>query len=209
MATFNQSWLSDYAKNHREYENIMRDKVREQIKKNMPPPLDATLGYSGGGHSGMMGVSGSMGPMGMQGVQGLTGSQGISGKTVFKQDVYVDNMSLRQFVHQVPASSIEDAFLELANKYGLYTIDGTANIMRDIKNAENWRDKNGDDEEDWSTDELDDAIGFEEEQEKCKTFTLDEVIKIINSMSVSLGTNDFWKEELIDKKILIEKFKNA
>ena len=49
--------------------------------------------------------------------------------------------------------------------------------------------------------------------ESDKTFTLDEVITIINSippeMNVNLGgISEFTKKELIDKKTIIEKFKS-
>ena len=198
MATYRNSWIGDYAKSVEKYAkqvNAMADAMDATIG-----PIDATSNYRSGGHTGYMGVSGSVGPMGQQGAQGIQGMQGIAGQSGYS---HLNSMTLSQFASHIPADSIEDAFLELCKKYGVQTQESSLEYFNNAN----------DDSEDWSEEDadVDDEMSFDEE---IKTFTLDEIINIIESLSVEMNVNhggvfEFTHKELIDKNRLKEILKNS
>jgi hypothetical protein len=130
-------------------------------------------------------------------------------------------MSLKQFVNNIPVSSIEESVVKILEKYGLMANAIRFNNDATIDYPNNSWMKEEDDEEDkeMSLDEINDEIDDEEgeedpeEYDKHKTFTLDEVINTIELFPVKMNMNmggiwEYSQEHLIDKDKLIEKFKS-
>ena len=152
---------------------------------------------------GLIGQRGLSGQMGMSGVQGVCGQQGVSGiqrvqgQLGHHNDVHIDSLSVRDFVNNIPAISIENAVLEILEKHGIYTKDSSVRINDDILGG--------------TMGPNDD--GVQDAYQKDKTFTLDEVITIIDSSPVKMNVNrgGIWEnttEHLIDKNELIKKLKS-
>ena len=139
---------------------------------------------------GMQGIQGSVcqqgsiGISGSQGVSGVSGRQGSQGVTSIDQD----NQALRV---NISSEHIEDTVLKILKKHGVITDE-----YKIEKEQEGCKGHMG----------IQD-FGLEEAYQLDKTFTLDEIITIIDSISIATHSNDFWKEDLINKKTLIEKFK--
>jgi hypothetical protein len=116
--------------------------------------------------------------------------------TVFKQDIRLDDMSLRQFVHNVPVQSIEDSVVKILEKYGLvnqsphFYRDGTTNFIHDATYGY-----------------VDATIGYPiNGEESEKTFTLDEVIKIIESTQSTTQVVSVFNQW--DNNAIVEAYKN-
>ena len=136
---------------------------------------------------GMQGIQGSVcqqGSIGISGSQGVSGRQGSQGVTSIDQD----NQALRV---NISSEHIEDTVLKILKKHGVITDE-----YKIEKEQEGCKGHMG----------IQD-FGLEEAYQLDKTFTLDEIITIIDSISIATHSNDFWKEDLINKKTLIEKFK--
>jgi hypothetical protein len=200
------------------------------------------LQYQGGGntsHQGISGSVGSMGQMGYQGIQGVcgqSGSQGVCGQqgiqgvqgesgymhldsnTVFNHDIRIDDMSLRQFVHNVPVQSIEDSVVKILEKYGLMANALRFDLRFDKDATIGYPDSTLGYQGSYSPHmNEDEGIRCEEldinEFNKPKTFTLDEVIKIIESTQSTTQVvsvfNQWDNDAIVEsyKHQLIETFK--
>lgn len=201
------------AKDHRR-----KEWEESQLKYN---GITGQQGVSGSaGMSGIQGICGQQGVVGYQGIQGIQGESGYShvGKTVFKNDIHVDGMPVGQFIRNIPVESIEKSVVKILEKYGLMAnairFDADPTIgYHDATLGYPYNPRMKEDDEEMSLDEINDAIDEEDkEYDKPKTFTLDEIINIIDSTDTRLNVNvkGIWentKEQLIDKDKLIEKFK--
>ena len=164
-------------------------------------------------HQGIQGVAGQQGISGMQGVSGMQGEPGYThmGKTVFNNDVCIDGMSVRDFVNNIPVKSIENAVLEILEKHGIYTKDSSVRIGGEIEDAD--LDADIEDKEDMFGTMGPNDDGVQDAYQKDKTFTLDEIITIIESFPVKMNINrggiwEYSQEQLIDKNELIKKLKS-